>query len=396
MPEAFLRDKKTIAIIGGGPAASATALSLMNSLSGPEAPRTSCCAVHIFCDDNHDCVRIGETIPPAATPILRRLNLQHLIEDNGDHLVCPGSISLWNSDIPGHNDFMLDVVGRGYHLDRQKFDRQLLSEAESAGVKVHRGWRLTGAREVDDRLQLDFSTAGNDDSAAGTAEPGNRVIANFAVDATGKPAAFARRLDVARNTFDEVLFLCGLFDLPENTDMLPLTFVEAVEHGWWYMARLPQNKMIVTFCTDAEAVKAHQWQSAERWLQLLQQTKWLQQNMPASILREPASALNIIIQAAPSAILSAVCGPSWLAVGDAASSYDPITSAGITKALAHGELAGSAIATWLAAGSPDGLKDYQARVFDDFNEYTRVRSLLYRSETRFPKSLFWQKRLGSI
>lgn len=69
----------------------------------------------------------------------------------------------------------------------------------------------------------------------------------------------------------------------------------------------------------------------------------------------------------PSAILSAVVGEDWLAVGDAASSYDAMSSAGITKALMHGQIAGRVLATYLRDADTSALAAYQDRVFQDFN-----------------------------
>lgn len=385
MPDASFQKTKTIAIIGGGPAASATALALKKSLSQSQETSSTHFDIEIFYDDAGTKTRIGESIPPAATPVLHRLGLGHLVEQTNDHLTCPGSISLWNSDKPGHNDFMFDVVGEGYHLNRQKFDDQLLAEAIKSGVHVHNGYRLMAVRQLSASVELDFSAP----EAVTTT-----VVADFIVDATGKPAAAARRFGVARNTFDEVIFLCSLFELPESAAMLPHTLVEAVEHGWWYVARLPDNKMIVTFCTDVDTMKAYEYDKADRWRQLFVQTSWLHKQVPDCVAQTSATTLEIITKAAPSSILSVVQGKNWLAVGDAASCYDPITSAGITKALMHAELAGPAITAALTTDSIDALEAYQRQVFHDFSSYVGLRSMLYGSETRFSSAPFWQNRLG--
>jgi flavin-dependent dehydrogenase len=90
-----------------------------------------------------------------------------------------------------------------------------------------------------------------------------------------------------------------------------------------------------------------------------------------------------------------VVGSNWLAVGDAASSYDSMTSAGITKALLHAHQAGQAAAAWSTESNETGLRDYQDQVFADFNHYMRLHQRHYRNETRFPGSRFWRNRLRS-
>ncbi|OUR89481.1 hypothetical protein A9Q81_21785 [Gammaproteobacteria bacterium 42_54_T18] len=380
-------DERTIAILGGGPAGTSTALSFLQSLAtqSPENEPARRYHVHLFDCPRSSNIRVGETIPPAATPVLRQLGVQDIVEAGDIHLDCPGSISLWNSEKPGHNDFLLDIVGRGYHLNRERFDAQLLAKACTAGVTYHNGWRLTGVNDVQGHKHLDFSVQKKNKST---------IKADFVVDATGKAAAFSRRLNVCRNVFDDVIFLCTVIDIPEDCKILPHTLVESVSEGWWYAARLPDNKMIVTFCTDQESIKNHHWHTPARWFGLLQETKWLGKKLSLVLSTLSTDSLHIVTHSAPSSLLSAVCGENWLAVGDAASSYDPITSAGITKALQHGYQAGKALATRVIDGKQNALMAYQNRVFDDFGLYARVRNELYGSEKRFSNSPFWLRRLG--
>ncbi len=395
MFDLYKKQSKTIAIIGGGPAGAATALSLQQSLqrfsSEDQSVQKSDFYIRLFNMDRSNengessQVRIGESIPPAATPVLRRLGIEDIVQRGGNHLECPGSISLWNNDKPEHNDFLLDLDGLGYHLDRVKFDAQILDRAIQSGVKLHQGWRLTGVKEVEDRQHLEFTVEGNRQPS---------VAADFVVDATGKASVFTRHLNVCSNTFDDVTFLSCFINIPEGSYLLPHTFIEAVEQGWWYAARLPNNKMIVTLCTDRQSIKNHRWNKPRQWLSLLNQTKWLRKNIPVCLLHASEAELAIGIHSAPSSILSAVCGADWLAVGDAASSYDPITSAGITKALMHGEMAGNAIARMLIQQASDAVLEYQQQVFDDFNRYVGLRNQLYHSERRFADAGFWRRRIG--
>lgn len=375
----------SIAVIGGGPAGSATALSLQQSLSNANWKSSSPCQIHIFDDNVTQNIRIGETIPPVATEVLNRLGIVHLLENSTEHIECPGSISQWNSDTPDHNDFFLDLEGKGYHLNRKLFDAQLLEQSINSGCKLHAGWRLNNTEYINHQWQLRFQN--------------NRCQqeifnADFVIDATGKSSAFCRRLNICRNVCDEVIFLCAIVNLSESEHLLPHTFVESVPEGWWYAARLPQNRMIVTLCTDIESIKSNHWDKPDRWLKLLKETSWLQRNIPRTLLSMPADDIVILKEFAPSSLLSAVYGTDWLAVGDAASSCDPITSAGITKALIQGEQAGKAIASLIINKNDDALQQYQQQVFADFSQYISVRNMLYQSEQRFRDTPFWRRRYG--
>ena len=57
-----------------------------------------------------------------------------------------------------------------------------------------------------------------------------------------------------------------------------------------------------------------------------------------------AAAEGLRVVAADSSCLEVVEGDGWCAVGDAAAAYDPLSSQGITTALASGAWAGQAIA----------------------------------------------------
>ena len=86
-----------------------------------------------------------------------------------------------------------------------------------------------------------------------------------------------------------------------------------------------------------------------------------------------------------------MAGEKWIAVGDAASAFDPIASQGIYKALSDGLEAARAIAAYLR-GSRDALDAYRAMVTERFEAYLENRNYFYRLENRWPASAFWSRR----
>lgn len=387
-----MNSRTRIAIVGGGPAGSATAIAILNAL-GSEHARLD---LTLFTSTPRQGEpTIGETIPPAATPVLTNLGLLHLVE-NGDHLECPGSVSVWGEDQPGHNDFMLQPVGRGYHLDRARFDADLLQMAASRGCRLAQGWHLRSAKSEGQGYRLGFSRQSATQASADLPRANEALqcqSADFVIDATGIAAAFARRLGVARNLFDQVLSLCTLYDLPAPSENRPAhTLVQTTEQGWWYAARLPNRKAIVSLCTDSDTFKQDGLDAPLTWHAACLATGWFARECLRQFGAELQEPDRIHLKPAPSAILSAVAGERWLAVGDAASSYDSMSSAGITKALLHAEMAGKAVAHWLMAGERLLIEHYQDRVFADFNQYLRLHHQHYCAERRFPRSGFWQRR----
>jgi len=359
-----------IAIIGGGPAGSASALSLL---------RSGKYDVHLYNVRQRSKIKIGESIPPAATPVLERLGVSHFLSEK-IHLACSGSVSIWGANTPGYNDFWLNPAGKGFHLDRARFDRQLYQTAQSRGARCFDGWRLHSVTRQASGFELRFQLEEGTEKS---------VSADFVVDASGQGACFARRLGVARNVLDEVISLCAIFPVTKDLQMSNRTFAEAVENGWWYAARLPGNRVIVALTSDARMIREQGLSNPEEWNRQLHKTQGLKKWLPPMLLQQRPV---LQTKAAPSAILSRVAGANWLAVGDAASSYDPLTSAGITKALMQGEQAGLAIVRTRQEKDSQAINEYQDMVFKQFSQYAALRNQLYRAESRYHKQPFWQRR----
>ena len=374
--------RTSIYVIGDGPAGSATALSLAKRLSSATDTNKDFSIVQVSAATKAGhCV--GETVPPAATEYLRELGLGDCLNDQ-DHVLCPGSISVWGSNEPGYNDFFYTPVGNGFHLNRKLFNQQLYSAAKAAGVTQLNDTKLTGVVAQQDGLLLQLT----DQLSKRT----NAVLADFVVDATGIQASVARALNVARNQFDSVISAGAVFSLPVPSDKPAYTLVSATEHGWWYGTQLPNQQALISFCTDSQNLKELKLTRPENWYAQLRQDKWFYEQCVAQFGNEIMQPESVFLRAAPSAILSNVAGSRWLAVGDAAASYDSMTSAGITKALQQASMAGEAISNLLLNQDTKSYATYTENVFDAFNQYLRLHQQFYSSEQRFQSHGFWRRR----
>jgi flavin-dependent dehydrogenase len=205
-------------------------------------------------------------------------------------------------------------------------------------------------------------------------------------------ARVARNIGVARNQYDSVISACAIYKLDKKPAKAAHTLVSTVKEGWWYGTQLPNTCALVSFCTDAQTLKQLKIGQPENWFKLLNQSDWFHKSCCDQFETNLIPPNKIDLRAAPSAILSCVVGSNWLAVGDSASSYDSMTSAGITKALQQGLAAGIAINQLFCEGNETGLKKYQKDIFNSFNEYLRLHQTLYHREQRFSDSGFWQRR----
>lgn len=84
-------------------------------------------------------------------------------------------------------------------------------------------------------------------------------------------------------------------------------------------------------------------------------------------------------------MLPAAAGDGWIAVGDPATSFDPLTSTGV-----HNALRTAAEAVAVIAGGGDGAEYARARR-RDFGEFLVERAQVYGEQVRFDTT-FWRRR----
>jgi len=97
---------------------------------------------------------------------------------------------------------------------------------------------------------------------------------------------------------------------------------------------------------------------------------------------------------ASGARLERFAGDGWLAVGDAALAFDPLSSQSLFDALYTGLRGAEAIAADLAGegGAPEARTAYAERLESVRAAYRRHLHLYYRAETRWRDRPFWARR----
>jgi flavin-dependent dehydrogenase len=102
-----------------------------------------------------------------------------------------------------------------------------------------------------------------------------------------------------------------------------------------------------------------------------------------------------ITRSAASTRAGTTVGEDWLAVGDAAVSYDPLSAKGIETALRGGEEASKAIVGALR-GDKSGLQQYANSLSSQWNTFQTERLRYYDMESRWPERSFWQSRRSPV
>jgi flavin-dependent dehydrogenase len=275
------------------------------------------------------------------------------------------------------NDFSLHPYGYWWHLDRARFDAWLAAVAAEEGVFVHRGTRLHAVRRTTDgHWMIEIQ-------AHGTAHTIHTAVL---VDATGRTARLARQQGSVREHYDKLIGIVGMLHHPAVTTAEAYTLIEAVEHGWWYSALVPVQRMVGMFLTDADLIPRNHTLRPALWQTLLHRARHTRKRFS-----------NLELSAAPrllsanSARLTTVCGNGWIAVGDAAVTYDPLSAQGILKAMESGQRSAMAIEQHLA-GNNQAWAIYQQITDVIFCQYLQLQHFYYQRETRWPSHAFWQRR----
>jgi len=319
-------------VIGGGPAGSAAAATLAGDgrsvllLVEPRPARTR---------------GVGEGAPPG---------LDRAVDDvfgpatfvPTDHLRSLGNRAAWGSDELLATDFMFNPFGCGWHLDRVAFDDRLLAAAMSTGATV------APAAEVS------MDTA-------------------IVIDATGRRAEHARRHGARRVARDRLTAVVAVY---RDAGGDATTTVEAAVDGWWYTCPVPGGRRVVAFLTDGDLLEP-----------ALRSTPGFDARARATAHVGPLLAAGHraapVVVAAGTARLDPPVGPGWSAAGDAAASFDPLSSQGLLTAVLMGRE---------AARHTEDRHAYADRYHEIVATYERERRAMYRREERWPTAPFWLRR----
>lgn len=249
-----------------------------------------------------------EMLAPMAGAYGETIGLGKVLADTEIGRPCFGIRRIWGTGVEMCEEFIGKPGGRGVVVDRHRFDAALLRLATEAGAWLRRG-RVTGValREGGITLRIDAQ---------------ERIEARTVIDATGRASAVSRRLHAGRMVLERRIASRRDAPPPQAAGWLEIHG----DGGLW------------SYALDGPGDRREKWQVS-----------------PTPVAaRHPGTNHN-----ATTCILNEAGSDAWIAVGDAAAAFDPLTSQGLFTALSTAAVAAGIV---LSAG---GLTAEKARLYSN-------------------------------
>lgn len=366
--------RRDVVIAGGGPAGAAAAIALARA--GRD--------VLLVAGSDEAGFKVGEGLPPNARSLLRELGVLERVLADG-HRASPGTCAYWGDASPHTNDFLFQLHGHGLQLDRSRFDAMLRDAAAQAGTEVLPDALVrvvtAGDAARPHTISLRRVDARSHDTAA-------CIEADWLVDASGRAASIARTLGARKLAHDGQIAFHQRLRSARNDDHDGRTWVEAVEDGWWYSVLLPSRERLVAFLTDADLSDHRRLLDGDGLWHALADAPALHAMCTAHGYAPASRASGAD---ASGCHLDHASGERWLAVGDAALAFDPLSSKGIANAIYTGLRAADALLRH-ESGDVGAVDGYARHLLDIHRVYREQLRAFHAMETRWPEAPYWSRR----
>ncbi len=314
-------------------------------------------------------LKIGEALPGAAKRLLLRLGISSIetLLPSTAFKPCVANVSAWKSNQWAYRDAMFNPEGGGWHLCRNQFDAALRAYAVRQGV-THYTTRVASVRPIQEQNghSITFKKASDDLPST--------IQAKWVIDATGRASFISKTFfKVTKTAFSQQMAAVAWLHCPTEDAHDQTTRIKSVEKGWWYTVRLPNATRVLAFCGQPNEIATYIRQP-EQFVQACNSTDLL----PYSI---SSNAFVTSLRAADASVtkLDCVGNNGWIAIGDAALSFDPLSSQGMFFAMYSAIQGAEAILNCLKNSSKTTffLQEYQQLVLNVFESQQQARQYYY-------------------
>lgn len=274
------------------------------------------------------------------------------------------------------------IEGNGESVVRRRdLDRHLLADLGRMGVPVHRG-EVEAARFADEAWRIAWRPG---------SEPGKRqgpafAMFDFLIEARGRGAPRSGENEAEGPVS---LALTSRFAGGLSID-LPRTYTEPFSRGWAWASHDSGGNGYLQIVVDPDTVVSGGKDPAALWPALFAELSFIRRRLGAGLRLAGAVGVRGIRPVLRGGRVSA----NFLRVGDACYSGDPLSGHGIFEAASGAWAALPVINTLLGrpGASPLAIAYYDRRARSIFASRLGVAAEFYRAERRWVDEPFWQRR----
>lgn len=349
--------KTDVIIIGGG--ISGLILSLL--LRRKQIP-------HIVLDrvQKQKVMALGETLPPSAMALLEELELLTFFQENALRKTY-GYHAVWGSNtLQTTNFFTSNPFKYGLKIDKQAIQTALKAKVASHILPFD---LLNTIEHTKDKVTVTIAHK----------KEKQHIEGNYIVDATGRNRVVLHALQIPIKQYDELLaFSCHL-PKKKHKHMIHEVLTESFAGGWGIVSGLDKETQVMTLYTTKNTGLHTRLTNYSNWKTILADTKYLRKYL----VKEAPSTIHG--GKANSSAPQQISGESWIAIGDAAMAFDPLSSHGITNAIYTAYRASEAF-----INPSYSLQDYHQDMQAILATYLDTKNTLYLREQRWPEAVFWE------
>ena len=315
---------------------------------------------------------VGEALAPGILPVLDALGMREPVEAAG-FLRSNGAIVRWATEV----DEIRSLPGNpGFQVDRGRFDQLLMNAAREAGVRVMQPAKA-GKPKADARgWTIPVRSAGSS----------FQVMAKFLVDAAGRRSVLSKTK--SRSSLPTV----ALYSHWANTSLAGSeTRVEAGEDAWYWGAPLPDGTFSSMVFIDPVRSSDGTYGNGNleaRYRALLAQSALLRGCLDGTLVAK-VKACDASSHCDPNPV-----GASFIKVGEASFSIDPLSSQGVQAAMLSGLQGSIVVHTLLThpAYAPTAIDFYQRRQIETVTRHRDLSAQQYATQRTFADRPFWKRR----
>jgi len=329
--------------------------------------------VAVFHDDKPIKTSFAESLPASINPLLARLGLHPYLHHSA-HFPCSGIYSSWGSAALQQPDVERALQQKpGWKVDKSYLISQLVEDLPETVVmfgkvsgleQQHTHWQISSKNHMGEAVQ---------------------VSARFIADASGRQGYLPRALNIPRHYFDKLMAFVVNVPSVKIAQFQHPVLVEAQQHCWSLVSQVSEKSTMLAIFSNQTSPDFERYNSFENWHEVSEKSIYFKQFIKNNI-HVPVRKVN-----ASSHICSQLTGRNWLMLGDAAMSFDPLSSHGMTTAMYMADKAGEAIAQYFS-GKSQGLDDYSEQMTSIYNTYLNELVERYNGEQRWSGSPFWQSK----